>query len=111
MTQSKQKHWIYNLFSTILLFVPQFRFWNIKPVQGRALPVQLCDTMGLDYSDKNGVSEEDLMSTIMGHVQKDYVVCLCVMLCFAFWRVKAQNFFPNLKQSIPKVMLHFQLKI
>ena len=84
MIQCKQKHWIYNLFSTILLFVPQFRFWNIIPVQGTDLPVQLCDTMGLEDSENNEISEEDLMSTIMGHVQKDYVVCLCVMLCFAF---------------------------
>uniref|UniRef100_A0A8C4Q9S9 G domain-containing protein n=1 Tax=Eptatretus burgeri TaxID=7764 RepID=A0A8C4Q9S9_EPTBU len=52
-------------------FTLQFRFWNIKPVQGKSIPVQLCDTMGLEDTD-NGISEEDLISTIMGHVQKNY---------------------------------------
>ncbi|XP_036808030.1 interferon-induced protein 44-like isoform X5 [Oncorhynchus mykiss] len=51
----------------------QFRTYSIKADQGRkALPLVLCDTMGLEEGHSAGLDIDDVNSILKGHVQDRY---------------------------------------
>ncbi|CAB1327834.1 unnamed protein product [Coregonus sp. 'balchen'] len=51
----------------------QFRTYSIKAEQGgKALPLVLCDTMGLEEGPSAGLDIDDITSILKGHVQDRY---------------------------------------
>uniref|UniRef100_A0A4W5KNQ1 TLDc domain-containing protein n=1 Tax=Hucho hucho TaxID=62062 RepID=A0A4W5KNQ1_9TELE len=53
----------------------QFRTYSIKAEQGgKALPLVLCDTMGLEEGPSAGLDTDDITSILKGHVQDRYQV-------------------------------------
>uniref|UniRef100_A0A4W5JWQ5 TLDc domain-containing protein n=1 Tax=Hucho hucho TaxID=62062 RepID=A0A4W5JWQ5_9TELE len=51
----------------------QFRTYSIKADQGgKALPLVLCDTMGLEQGPSAGLDLDDITSILKGHVQDRY---------------------------------------
>ncbi|XP_028250669.1 interferon-induced protein 44-like [Parambassis ranga] len=56
----------------------QFRMYTIKAGKGgKALPLILCDTMGLEENANAGLDIEDLVSICKGHVQDRYQFSTC----------------------------------
>lgn len=53
----------------------QFRTYTIKAgKRGEAVPLILCDTMGLEENADTGVNIEDLLNILRGHIKDRYQV-------------------------------------